>query len=49
MLDHARYMRNREERLAKNRQYYREHRYELLAKKKIKDRERLLRNAGYDL
>ena len=49
MLDHARYMHNREARLVKNRQYYREHREELLTKKKIKDRERLLRNAGYDL
>lgn len=34
MLDHERYLRQRDERLAKQRAYYREHRDEILSKKR---------------
>lgn len=34
-LDHERYMRNREKRLAKQREYYSIHREEILHKKKV--------------
>ena len=41
-LDHERYLRERSERLERNRQYYREHRDELRAKRKLKYREQVL-------
>ena len=40
--DHARYMRHREERIAKQRAYYQEHREEILARKRNKGPESVI-------